>query len=441
MCNRAFPLLALLLIVGCALSTATPPPQPTPASHTGLYVNAGYDAGPINPLVYGSNTGPWQTVGLEQIPLSKAGGISLIRWPGGNWGDENSVTPQQLDEYITLVRAIGAEPFIHVRLFGGTPEEAANLVRLANIERKYAVKYWAIGNEPDLFVVKRGAKIYGVAEYVKDFKAFRAAMKAVDPAIVIVGPEISQYTGPNSYPVDATGVPWMEGFLKEAHAEVDIISVHRYPFGDPPATAETLRADPANWTTMIDELRSQVIRVAGRGVPLAVTKANSDWSGRTDDLSGTDSHRNALWWADVLGRLIRGNTTMVAQFCLGAIQSQGIGMFGPVSYDSGPRPIYQVYPLYKQFGTQLVYSTSDDDTLPILASRRTDGKLAILVINHAETARTMPIVIEGSQIAGAAEVWSFAEDHPTQQIGTIDIRQPIVFEPLSVTMIVVGISG
>ena len=124
--HRFWFLLVLLIIGGCGLPGTpgpTPTPRPTPGPHTGLYVDASYDTEPVSPLVYGSNTGPWQAVGLDQIPLSKAGGISLIRWPGGNWGDEHSATPGQLDEFIRLARAIGAEPFIHVRLFGGTPED------------------------------------------------------------------------------------------------------------------------------------------------------------------------------------------------------------------------------------------------------------------------------------------------------------------------------
>jgi alpha-L-arabinofuranosidase len=404
-----------------------------------LFVDASFAEGPINPFVYGSNTGPWQTVGLEQIPLSKAGGIRLIRWPGGNWGDENDITALQLDEFMKLAHAIGAEPLIHVRLYGGTPEQAAALVRLANIEKKYGVRYWAVGNEPDLFVKKRGAKSYTAADYARDFKLYKAAMKAVDPSIILLGPEISQYTGPTSYPVDATGVNWMEGFLKDAGADVDIVTVHRYPFGDPPATPQTLLADPPSWTTMMNNLRAQVQRASGRDIPLAVTEANSDWTGRVDNQSGTNSHLNAIWWADVLGRLIRARSTIVAQFCLGAISGQGIGIFGPISYGPQPLPIYQVYPLYQQFGNQLVHSSSDDESLPIVASRRTDGKLAILVINHAATERSAPIILEGAQVTGPAEVWSFAEDHPVQQRGTADINGAIAFEPQSATVLVVAV--
>jgi hypothetical protein len=425
-------LLAAAPLAACSAPLA--PRGPTPGPRPGLFVSAGYEYGAVSPLVYGTNTGPWQSVGLEQIPLSKAAGIGLIRWPGGNWGDENDVTPLMLDEYIALCRQVGAEPLIHVRLAKGSPEQAAALVRLANVERGYGVRYWAVGNEPDLFVKKRRASTYNVADYVRDFTAFRAAMKAADQKITVVGPEISQYNGAGGYPTDATGVDWMEGFLRGV-PDVEMVSFHRYPFGAPPPTAASLAAEPPAWTRAMDELRAQIRAATGRDIPIAVTEANSDWTGRIDDEAGTDSHRNALWWADVLGRLIRGGATVVAQFCMGAIPSQGIGMFGPLAYDPGPLPIYQVYALYRLFGTRLVHASSDDAGLPIVAARRDDGALTVVVVNHGDGERVAPLALEGFRASGPAEVWSFADDQPVELRGTVDIAQPLRFAPRSATLL------
>jgi alpha-L-arabinofuranosidase len=164
----------------------------------------------------------------------------MIRWPGGNWGDENSVTEWMVDEYIGLCRAVGAEPCIHVRLFGGTPSEAANLVKYVNVTKQYAVKFWAIGNEPDLFVKKRGAKRYNVADYATDFVTYRQAMKQVDATIIVMGPEISQFDADEQYPVDATGEPWLRGFLQRV-TDIEMVSWHRYPFGGAPVSRTRVR--------------------------------------------------------------------------------------------------------------------------------------------------------------------------------------------------------
>ena len=104
--------MALLPLVACAdtrpSTGATPGPQP------GIFVDAGYRYNPISSLVYGTNTGPWQTIGLDQREQAHATGMSMIRWPGGNWGDENDVTTRMVDEYMQLCQQVGATPSIQI---------------------------------------------------------------------------------------------------------------------------------------------------------------------------------------------------------------------------------------------------------------------------------------------------------------------------------------
>jgi hypothetical protein len=428
--------LAILLagVVLTACSAALPAARSTPVPHAGLYVDAAQRLGPISRYVYGSNTGPWQTITVDERKRSKEAGISMLRWPGGDYGDEHDPDPAQLDEFMALCHEIGAEPLIHVRLAESTAEKAAALVHLANVEKRYKVHYWEVGNEPDLYASKRHMS-YTVADYVRDFKAFRAAMRAVDKTIVVMGPAISQYTGTAQDARDAAGVQWMDGFLKGVGREVDMVSYHRYPFGQPPATPQTLLADPPAWSRAIEHLRQQIRTTTGKDLPIAVTEANSDWLGPTGLEAGPDTHYNAIWWADVLGRLIRGQATIVTQFALGDVRA--IGMFGDPFYDPNPFPIFQVYPLYKHFGTQLLWATSDDDSLPLFAAARDDGTLTLVLVNHSQKPRKAPITIDGFHPSGPAEVWSFAADHPVQQRGTVDLKQPVTLEPLSATLLVV----
>jgi len=87
----------------------------------------------------------------ETLPLAEAAGLTVLRYPGGEWGDQNDLKGYQIDQFVALARKMGAEPMIHVRLPGSTPEQAASLVRYANVEKGYNIKYWAIGNEPSLY--------------------------------------------------------------------------------------------------------------------------------------------------------------------------------------------------------------------------------------------------------------------------------------------------
>ena len=70
-----------------------------------------------------------------------------------------------------------------------------------------------------------------------EWRKFADAMRAVDPTIVLIGPEVHQFTGtPDVDPKDSTGADWMRTFLQIAGDKVDIVSFHRYPV---PATSRT----------------------------------------------------------------------------------------------------------------------------------------------------------------------------------------------------------
>ena len=130
------------------MRTWTPAPTPVPGV---LAVDAGQELGPINPLVYGTNYGPWMPIRPETLPLAERAGLTLLRYPGGEWGDTNNLEPYQIDSFVALARKMGAEPYIHVRLPGGTPEQAVALIRYANEEKGYTIRYWSIGNEPSIY--------------------------------------------------------------------------------------------------------------------------------------------------------------------------------------------------------------------------------------------------------------------------------------------------
>ncbi len=83
------------------------------------------DLGAISPLVYGSNYGPWVSLRPETLPLAEQSGVSILRYPGGAWGDNNDLEPYHIDQLVDLARRMGAEPYIHVRFPNGTPEQAA----------------------------------------------------------------------------------------------------------------------------------------------------------------------------------------------------------------------------------------------------------------------------------------------------------------------------
>lgn len=223
---------------------------------------------------------------------------------------------------------------------------------------------------------------YTIEQLNADWRAIALAMKAVDPTILLMGPEVSQF--PATVAGDAyTNVrrDWVRSFLQANGDLVDIVSIHRYPFpasmSSPPTTIAELGANAAEWDVLVENLRQVIIEAVGHEMPMAITEVNSNWAHVSGGEATPDSRYHAVWWADVLGRLIRARVTIVDYFAFSSYAS--LGTFGLLDRYK-VRPTYYVYQLYQDFGDTLLAATSSDAEVSITAARRADG--AITVVSH-----------------------------------------------------------
>jgi len=88
------------------------------------YVDAAADLGKVIPLAFGANHGPWAFLNAGNYGHFRESGVTLLRFPGGNWGDENNLDAFQIDMFLMVARLNNAEPLVSVRLRGGAPELA-----------------------------------------------------------------------------------------------------------------------------------------------------------------------------------------------------------------------------------------------------------------------------------------------------------------------------
>jgi len=356
--------------------------------------------GGINSLVYGVNHGPWAVITDKTLPLAQEARITMIRYPGGNWGDENDLQPYQIDQFALLAEQLGSEVSLNVRLHNGTPEQAADLVRYTNIENDYNIRYWGIGNEPTLFATSRDEPEYGVERFNEEWRAFAEAMKAVDDSILLIGPELHQFGSTlESTPKDPFDLDWMTEFLKANGDLVDIVSIHRYPFpqggGGRAATVDELTAASKEWDEIIPYLRRLIIETTGEDLPIAVTEVNSHWSNAIGGEATPDSFINAIWWADALGRMINNDVDVVNYFSLQSNNSTGgYGLFGR----SEPRPTYYVYKIFQDFGDERVFAACDDSDLGIYSALDDEDGLSIIIVNLGEEMVSKSLVTENENL-------------------------------------------
>ncbi|MCW3076274.1 MAG: hypothetical protein JWO32_883 [Bacteroidetes bacterium] len=259
------------------------------------------NAQPIPTNFFGQNAWMPDTIGSTLLggKLHKSWGkvkdskASIIRF-GGIAPDRDMPTNYQYIKMIDSIRAKGMEPIIQVPFYKWkySAAQAAEIVHYINVVKGRNIKYWIIGNEPDLDYAYTTAN--QVASY---FKPFASAMKAADPSILTVGPEcawfnqsiINGLTDPNG-PDDITG--------RDAAGRLylDIISFHTYPFNGTQTRAQVI-SKLSSTGGLQDNLTYLNGRVAacnsahGRSgnavLRTAITEANINYkNSSTDDLNG-----------------------------------------------------------------------------------------------------------------------------------------------------------
>ncbi len=191
----------------------------------------------------------------DVIDATKNLGVSVIRWPGGNfvsgyhwmdgigpkdqrprrkdlaWGD---IETNQVgtDEFMKFTSAAGVEPYICVNMGTGTLDEARNWVEYCNAPpglyysdlrgknghpEPYHVKYWGLGNEVD-GEWQMGHK--NAEDYSKYALEAAKLMKWSDNKIKLIASGSSNYND--------KWVDWNRTVLTTLHDYIDYISFHHY---------------------------------------------------------------------------------------------------------------------------------------------------------------------------------------------------------------------
>ena len=381
---------------------------------------------PISPYLFGANVFPEQnTSSVDRMysgfmsyspPITdglQIAHIQLLRFPGGTWGEDHLLSYDQLNAFSALLSSVGAEGMIQVRLSGPVSHSVQNLASLidrANLAGrwvdymnnpqsqwrtgKYAhapfhpIKFWTVGNEPDRLRNPDTGKPFTVAEYTNDFIQFSLQMHQNNPTIQVFGPEISQFYGVGTGPIDPNGQLWMENFLKgvgayeKAHPELkfhllDGVSFHLYPFTDSNKGPAVLLGSIAEWDYLLSPLRQLIRQDLGRDAPIAVTEINTNPTKQVPSRGLA-----ALWWADTLGTLMDQEVEYVAFFA-----AEGVDTPYPLFTSDGLRqtPMFRVMQLFSHLQRNLIPVAAQRDPISIYATQDdTHQTVSLLFVNKSD---------------------------------------------------------
>lgn len=376
-------------------------------------------AEPHPTLINGMNFGNWMIVYdlLEEYNELK---IPLLRFPAGNYGDDHLLSEASLRLFMMVVRDMGAIPMVQHNIFKGDVAEAVKWVEYAKAN-DFGIKYWFIGNEPDLFGTNRGAPQWTAEYYSEQFREYAMAIKEVDPDAKVIGPVVAQT--PNEL--------WIKTFLNIAGDLVDILAWQWYPSDGSMDEKQALASAAAvgDHIRMFREwISDPAVNPKGyeREIPLFLSEFGLSW--RTNHARLLTDMTSALWLAEVWGEMVLAELEYAAYFAL-----QGTGGHGLYDVALWPRPAYFVSWMLSKMGPvwHEVLGTGPRDKMVAYSSQAGNSSVFMVVNKEREA-----VEVAFPEAISALEVF-WIDDQDQEEIHTaIYQEKELLLPPYSVSLVI-----
>jgi alpha-L-arabinofuranosidase len=414
-----------------------------------IEADAGHGLGTLSRELFGSNAAWWNdSLAQDQDAIAKlsAAGLTLLRFPGGsdadryNWKIYEAPTLAEpwstnTSEFLEILAKTSAGGMMTVNFGSGTAQEAADWVRFINLTHHGQVRYWEVGNE--IYGNWEESWTHDPVEYVEGnathagFNAFCAAMKAVDPSILVgaVGKAPYQWSEHDN---------WLPAVLTHTGDCLDFLSIHYYRWGQADSDPYALLSDPpASWPVQVSGLRETLATYGrGRDIRLFVTEHNS-YYGSTDAPPAPLAAQtvNMLYLADTLGQLATQGILVANHWNVrteaGGSAAEYWGML-LASEGNRRQPSYYAFPIWRRAGDQRIAVTTNLDPsteMTVYGTRHSfSGNLTLIVVNKAQ-ARSGTVSIAGFQPAGtvaAVQVYGSGLNDPLVRYnGLSDAEIPV----------------
>jgi alpha-N-arabinofuranosidase len=364
------------------------------------------------------------------------------------------------DEFMTLCRLLGVEPYITVNAGFGDAWSAAEYVEYMNgaattrmgglrsrngHPQPYRVKYWGIGNEP------WGEWQLGVgplSQFVVKHKLFAKAMRRVDPKLTLVAggamPDTMTQSkqalrlGGKVVPDPLSPADWTGGLFLHVLDDMDMISEHFYSYDNQRfdlAKGDRVPVDPGE--PLVEWMRQPANRVRAKyeayqdyleRIPALRAKrvpiALSEWAYAR---MRPNSYKVVPAYAWVFHEMFRHSelyqmacftfaTSLVSSSRTEAVLNPAGLLFKlyrdhfgavPVAVSGGGPPPPPRYPV----GGEQPKVNAGSPTFPLdVAAAWTEdrGALTIAVINPTESEQALDLTVTGADLAAGGRLWRMA---------------------------------
>lgn len=327
----------------------------------------------------------------KQWGAIKESGASIIRF-GGITPDKNMPTNYQYVKMIDSIRAKGMEPIIQVPFcnYRYTALQAADIVHYLNVVKGLHIKYWIIGNEPNLGYSFTSA--HQIASYIKPFAS---AMKNADPSILIVGPETAWYdqgiinglTTPNG-PDDITG--------KDAAGRyyIDVISFHTYPFNGTQTRAQvvskltssgSLQDNLVALNAKVSACNTAHGRTGTAALKTAITEANINWqNSASDNLNGVgaNSFIGGQFVAEMMGISLKNGVDFINLWSVVEGNNTALNVGYLDAQTGAKKPLYYHFQMMaKNFKGSMADVTNNQANVKVFASKSSQ-QINVMIMNE-----------------------------------------------------------
>jgi len=416
--------------------------------------------GKISKYVFGNAIAAWvgnrynNTTLIENTKLLAP---TLIRFPGGSWGDiyfwngvpsdvpdslydgtkyNGSTAPKEKawlqsgkgswpttpDQWYNLRDQAGAQGLITINYayarYGLSDNPVAQAAHQAAEWVRYdngRTKFWEIGNESggpweagwmiDTAANKDGQpKIITGELYGKHFKVFVDSMKAAAKEIgatIYIGGQVLHYDGTTSW--NSVDKKWNEGFFNEVGNTADFYVMHNY-FSASTNVKAILDFAVTEPRKNIDFIRQDILNKKASPKPVAITEYNIGEGA----VQRATSYINGMQAVILISEMIKNNFGLGARWLL--VTGEG-GMFydgSDANYLFHPRPdFYYLHYLQKFYGDHAVTTASSNTDILCYASQYSSGETGVVIVNKGATQQVVSIDPKTPGVGQKYYIYSF----------------------------------